>query len=489
MTLPPTPSCGAEWLHAAQCMLSAAEADSRLQLSVQWWRGCAEVAEFRARPVLTQAAARARPARRSRRASCAAPPGSLLAFDGTVLPPSSHRLLRTPGVPASLPELPQSMLLRSVRGRGRAVFASRKLSKGEVVWTEAPFLVLPRPQAGGPPLRAKEVLKGIVERGHSERLRFLDSGGLQELTAEGLSRILRTNSFVSGDSKDAVLFSHASLMAHSCSPTVSYGHARTSSQEASFVAARDIAAGEELTLDYIGPLVGWGLNRRAVALLEQKRFVCNCILCQKSDVSRAVRCSCGSESAPRRGSQPPSWVCGTCSSRGSTSLAGIEEVCCSLAESLADSPQSTPSDAAACMRLCEDSLAAEHWATAFSASVLLSAVAGGTPLAGAGAARRCVSVLAEFLVGWVRSRAEVCPDRDWSALCRAPLADAAVVLERFGEVRMAAEACRCASGVQSQAKRRPDLGALVREAAGTCGELVEEKLRSLRRQARAAVLR
>jgi uncharacterized protein len=109
----------------------------------------------------------------------------------------------------------QAVEVRRVKGKGRGIFARREIAEGEVIET-CPVLVLPAEQAGDDP--ARHALAGYV--------------------------------FEWGRGTVALALGYGSLYNHSYEPNACYedvaGRAKL------FVAIRDIAAGEEITVNYNG---------------------------------------------------------------------------------------------------------------------------------------------------------------------------------------------------------------------------------------------
>jgi SET domain-containing protein len=105
--------------------------------------------------------------------------------------------------------------VRRVKGKGRGVFARRAIPEGEVIET-CPVLVLPAGQVGDDP--ARSALAGYT--------------------------------FVWGRGTVALALGYGSLYNHSFQPNARYEDVAGRTKR--FVALRDIAAGEEITVNYNG---------------------------------------------------------------------------------------------------------------------------------------------------------------------------------------------------------------------------------------------
>ncbi len=105
--------------------------------------------------------------------------------------------------------------VRQVRGKGRGVFARRSIPEGEVIET-CPVLVLPAEQVGDDPAR----------------------------------HALAAYTFEWGRETVALALGYGSLYNHSYQPNARYED--VGGRTKLFVALRDIAAGEEITVNYNG---------------------------------------------------------------------------------------------------------------------------------------------------------------------------------------------------------------------------------------------
>ena len=107
---------------------------------------------------------------------------------------------------------PDGIEVRRTATRGRGVFARREIAEGDVI-EQAPVIVVPADQAAACP-------------------------------------VLGTNCFVWGDGTVALALGYGSLYNHSYTPNASYddrpGRLKV------YRALRDIAAGEEITINYNG---------------------------------------------------------------------------------------------------------------------------------------------------------------------------------------------------------------------------------------------
>ncbi len=109
----------------------------------------------------------------------------------------------------------EAVLVRSIRGKGRGVFARRPIEEGEII-ERVPLIVLPAEQVGDDPVR--DDLAGYI--------------------------------FKWGRGTVALALGYGSLYNHSYEPNARYKDVRARAKL--FVALRAIAAGEEITVNYNG---------------------------------------------------------------------------------------------------------------------------------------------------------------------------------------------------------------------------------------------
>ena len=114
------------------------------------------------------------------------------------------------------------------------------------------------------------------------------------------------------------LFPLAAMANHSCHPNC--GHSTRQGGEMRYYAQRAIAAGEEVTISYLGGLWAKSSRERRSALLLEKCFFCNCDRCRAPDTCRGLRClgaGCGGVALPQdeAGDSAGEWRCQRCGAR------------------------------------------------------------------------------------------------------------------------------------------------------------------------------
>ena len=108
------------------------------------------------------------------------------------------------------------------------------------------------------------------------------------------------------------LFPLAAMANHSCNPNC--GHSTRQGGAMRYYAQRAIAAGEEVTISYLGGLWAKSSRERRSALLLEKCFFCNCDRCRAPDTCRGLRCLaavCGGVALPQdeAGDSAGEWRC------------------------------------------------------------------------------------------------------------------------------------------------------------------------------------
>ena len=126
-----------------------------------------------------------------------------------------------------------------------------------------------------------------------------------------LIKACNAHGFFSQSASSAALYTYGSKMRHSCKPNVVYTSQRRAGV-GSFVAKRNIAAGEELFISYID--VYKSVPMRARELSENYLFRCECPMCTTGvDRYRGIPCECGGTMF--RNQSDGIWTCELCSER------------------------------------------------------------------------------------------------------------------------------------------------------------------------------
>ena len=125
-----------------------------------------------------------------------------------------------------------------------------------------------------------------------------------------LIKACNAHGFFSQSSSSAALYTYGSKMRHSCIPNVVYTSQRRGGM-GSFVARRNIQAGEELFISYID--VFKSVPMRARELADIYLFTCDCYSCTEGvDRYRGIPCACGGTLF--RSQATNIWSCSECDS-------------------------------------------------------------------------------------------------------------------------------------------------------------------------------
>ncbi|KAF7289262.1 Aldehyde dehydrogenase [Mycena indigotica] len=214
-------------------------------------------------------------------------------------------ILSTPGFPKPLPPPPASPAFRlgPSPGKGMGLFSTRQIKQGEIILWERPLLIM----ASGIPIafpasfseaqRAQHALNDLefymetaVSRMKPDRrAAFMglhnchkkDGSGplMGRVRTNGISPASQTKTEVDVKMADhSVVSEHISRLNHSCSPNTQprFDFATFAHQ---LYAVRDIAEGEELTLQYVDILVN---KTERAENLKPYAVVCTCTACTEN---------------------------------------------------------------------------------------------------------------------------------------------------------------------------------------------------------------
>ncbi|KAK5653306.1 hypothetical protein OQA88_8997 [Cercophora sp. LCS_1] len=187
-----------------------------------------------------------------------------LVHDVTLTERGRHHLYANPDLPYEIRELP---------GRGRGVFARRRILRGEVFMVGFPAVVVD--QEFENLIRDEELYRLAYERlGVPKRALSLaaSSGG------SVYEDIMKTNAFGVGvgGRRYSGLYPEVAMMNHDCWPSsIVRFSSETLANEA--VAVRDVNEGEELTISYIP--ADLPTSERVAMLQLHYKFQCSCQLC------------------------------------------------------------------------------------------------------------------------------------------------------------------------------------------------------------------
>ena len=117
------------------------------------------------------------------------------------------------------------------------------------------------------------------------------SSSISDSALERVCLVFQLNGYTFGDSSQIAIFEAGCTMAHSCASNCFYASGKRRGK-GSFIARRDIAVGENLTTNYLGPYAAFmSTPARRQALLGSKCFECQCDRCRDAaDPLREVPC-------------------------------------------------------------------------------------------------------------------------------------------------------------------------------------------------------
>ncbi|KAF2108902.1 hypothetical protein BDV96DRAFT_652503 [Lophiotrema nucula] len=186
----------------------------------------------------------------------------------------------------------ESWVIKESPGKGLGVFATRDLDVGDIIFQEAPaILVHPPPFVQGMGYDTIEVgrrARAIFDELPREEQDVIMSlaayykpdESIHDPNADRLKVIFRSNAYNTG--KDIGLFVKFSRINHSCRPNAGYAWNHRTGKRTLY-AHRNIAAGEELSVSYIGLL---SIKAGRQSRLNTYGFTCSCEACTLADAER-----------------------------------------------------------------------------------------------------------------------------------------------------------------------------------------------------------
>ncbi|KAK4186272.1 hypothetical protein QBC35DRAFT_554373 [Podospora australis] len=170
--------------------------------------------------------------------------------------------------------------IREIPGKGKGVVATQKIEKGRALLVDyATVLAAAEYPADVMHEEVRELMDAAVDRlGEPERVKTLSRLGRDSEEASEVEDLLLTNSFVVGvGGKDYMgLFADVARFNHDCKPNAFIHFSETTLAMTIWV-ARDIKAGEEITISYAA--AGMVSKERQKTLEEVWGFKCQCTLC------------------------------------------------------------------------------------------------------------------------------------------------------------------------------------------------------------------
>ncbi|KAI1318901.1 hypothetical protein EDD11_005535 [Mortierella claussenii] len=164
--------------------------------------------------------------------------------------------------------LEQSYIIKDAPGKGKGMFASRAIKRGECVLSEEPLVFV------GPNLmRTLFAIKTLSK--HDKEVFFALQNVHPDLPKE--LGIARTNALPLGqDAIEAAIFAIISRINHDCAPNVRHSWNSNTGKEYVY-AVQDISKGGEILTAYLDPFT---IREDRLRLLQQKfKFDCRCRLC------------------------------------------------------------------------------------------------------------------------------------------------------------------------------------------------------------------
>ena len=174
--------------------------------------------------------------------------------------------------------------------KGRAVFATRNIAAGQVIWTEEPLITYKK-DPKGTPQAFLDNLYGVFQKLSDDKkqamLSLYDPG---EEAGRGeekwkVCRIANVNEVGGGGGLENSVYSRYSRLNHSCCRNAVGQVSDTGGHQVR--AIKKVAKGEEVTVSYLEGRLGTRAERRG--LLQRKwGFLCDCPVCSLSEARSAA---------------------------------------------------------------------------------------------------------------------------------------------------------------------------------------------------------
>lgn len=172
-------------------------------------------------------------------------------------------------------------------GKGRGVFATRRIAAGTQIHAEDPLFSIQPPEfQPGRGFRVDEVIsavnKAVASLPEEEQAEFYachEHREPHETSNDAQQRnlfILRSNAYMLPSGRSA-MFPRLARVNHSCRPNAAHlWNPAARGDRVDWVAARDIEAGEEITVTYVNLLMTAAERQQRLA---QYGFTCDCAAC------------------------------------------------------------------------------------------------------------------------------------------------------------------------------------------------------------------
>jgi len=182
------------------------------------------------------------------------------------------------------PDIPKHWEVRPSAGKGRGVFATQDIARGDLIMLETPIMTLHRPGPNKPflPDAVKAAFDSLPA---AEKTRFLAlSGSGRPDATTNLLQIFLTNALGGINNDISSICIEVSLLNHSCVPNATWSFRAdtgTGGPGKYIVSATsDIRKDEEICITYAGYCVHFSAFERAAILWQNWQFKCACRACK-----------------------------------------------------------------------------------------------------------------------------------------------------------------------------------------------------------------
>jgi hypothetical protein len=181
-------------------------------------------------------------------------------------------------------DIPKHWEVRPSPGKGRGVFATQDIARGDLIMLETPIITLHRP---GPnkPFNPDAVQAAFDSLPSAEKIRFLSlSGSGRPGATTNLLQIFLTNALSGANNDISCICIDVSLLNHSCVPNSTWNFRADAGTGGAgkyiVTATSDIRKDEEICITYAGYCVHFSAFERAAILWQNWHFKCDCRACK-----------------------------------------------------------------------------------------------------------------------------------------------------------------------------------------------------------------
>ncbi|KAM0451340.1 hypothetical protein ACHAO4_006015 [Trichoderma viride] len=173
--------------------------------------------------------------------------------------------------------------IQPIPGKGLGLIATEKIPKGARILSELPIFKISYAENNRQVL-ANHIAKQLKDLDEAKQRAFLDLQNVYGLNDGPFLGIARSNVTPLGPgASEGGLFLDASRINHSCRPNT-HKSWNANLQRLTVHAVRDIERGEEITVSYLGEVMGY--IERQMILKERFRFDCGCDRCSTTQFQR-----------------------------------------------------------------------------------------------------------------------------------------------------------------------------------------------------------